>query len=358
MHDQDKPIISVTVTAYKRPQYIEEAIKSYLYQNFTDSEMLILDDCVEDTSVKLVVEKYSAKDPRIKLIKNDERLGYCKNFLKSLLVAQGKYIVTLGDDDLLIDPSALATYIKVFDEHPDVSYIYSNMVQINQDMVIDYVFDLFDQDIYCTELECSLKKIWLRSCFIAGIGLRNNIDFAQLYPSDNILFPQVELIGKILGNTSSYGISQRLVGARAHLSQLGNVALSGKNIKDNERHSVYELNMVFDRVMAYYSKTLSLNPVLDRSFVNDFFEVNHKAIFANEKISNGNAQILKTFIQAIKNNPSALFDFSFTVYFVTALLLPKRVLFLVKEFYRSQNIKRHSVTVLNFSKNLKEIKNV
>ena len=358
MYDQPTPKISVTVTAYKRPKYIEEAIKSFLIQDLKDSEMIIIDDCIEDTSVKEVVEKYSARDSRIRFIKNEERLGYCKNFLKSLVVAKGQYIVTLGDDDILLDSSALSAYIEVFEKYPDVSYIYANMVQINQDMEIDYVFDLFEDDIYCENLECLLTKLWLRSCFIAVIGLRNNVDFTKLYPSDDILFPQVELIGKILGNSSAYGISQRLIGARAHLGQLGNVALSGKNIRGSERHSVYELNMIFDRVLAYYSEVLSLHVNPERGFVNSFFETNHKAIFANEKISNGNLQILNTYTQAIKNNPLAIFDPKFTGYFLVAFILPRSLLFKVKEFYKQQNVKHNKDIVIKLNENLKEIKNV
>ncbi len=358
MNTSNNPIISVAVTAYKRPKYTEDAIKSFLNQDFNDAEMLILDDCVEDSSVKEIVERYAARDSRVRLIKNEQRLGYCKNFLKSLTEAKGKFIVTLGDDDILLDKNALATYVHVFQEHPDVSYIYSNMVQINENLEIDYIFELFDKDYYCKNLNESLTKTWLRSCFIAGIGLRNNVDFEKLYPKDDILFPQVELIGKILGNSSSYAISSRLIGARAHLAQLGNVALKGKNIKGTERHSVYELNMVFDRVQDYFKQNLDIKDQIDRSFINSFFETNHKAIFANEKISNGNVQILKTFMQAIKNNPMALVNINFTGYFLAAFLLPKKLLFKIKEKYKKNSLQQYGDLLVTYNKMIQEIKNV
>lgn len=358
MQTPNKPIISVAVTAYKRPKYTEDAIKSFLNQDFNNSEMLILDDCVEDTSVKDVVELYSARDQRIRLIKNEQSLGYCKNFLKSLLEAKGDFIVTLGDDDILLDNHALSTYVETFQKHPDVSYIYSNMVQINDRLEIDYIFELFDKDHYCKDLKESLITTWLRSCFIAGIGLRNNVDFEKLYPKDNILFPQVELIGKILGNSSSYAFAERLVGARAHLAQLGNVALTGKNIKGTEKHSVYELNMVFDRVLDYYKQDLGIEVQIDRNFINNFFETNHRAIFANEKISNGNLRILKTFVQAIKNNPAAMFDVSFIGYFLAAFLLPKKLLFKIKEKYKRHSLIRYGDLLSTYTKMIQEIKNV
>ena len=49
------PKVSVLVPIYKtNPDYLKEAIQSILNQTFADFELLILDDCPEDTREEVV----------------------------------------------------------------------------------------------------------------------------------------------------------------------------------------------------------------------------------------------------------------------------------------------------------------
>ncbi len=135
--------ISVAITAYKRPKMIEDLIKSFRIQNVKEAELLIIDDCVDDKSVMEIVSKYQIIDSRIRFIKNEVNLGYCKNYLKSLTEARGKYIITMGDDDIFLSKRVLEKYIDIFEKNKDVNYIYSNMIQFNQYYKIGYVSNIF-----------------------------------------------------------------------------------------------------------------------------------------------------------------------------------------------------------------------
>jgi len=322
--------ISVVVPAYCRPDFLNILINSFTKQTYKNSELVVVDDSPIDKNVKSEVEKYN--NINIKYLRNEKNLGFCKNLLKSINSASGEYILIMGDDDVLASEKTLEEYVKIFEKYPDVGLIYSNQIQFNNNYLTDYIYKHFDNDIYCSSTEESLQKIWLLTCFISGIGLRNNQKFESLYPKENILFPQVELIGKILGTQNSYGISKYLIGSRAHNEQLGFKAVNKKNIKDNEKHSAFELNKIYQIVLEFYKSKLNKEISLSKNFVNIFFENKHMTIFPSEKINTNNWEIIKVFKQAFLNNNKVVFNFPFMFYFLISLALPSNILYKIKEW--------------------------
>jgi glycosyltransferase involved in cell wall biosynthesis len=336
-----KPIkISVAVTTYKRPKMIDDLIKSYLAQSYKNSELVIVDDCVEDKETQSVVQRYQAIDTRIRFIKNNNNLGFCKNFLKSLVQCKGEYIVTLGDDDILLDMDALGRYVDVFEKYSHVSFVYSGILQFNQDYRMDFAYRNFEKDILFKSLEDTLRFIWLKSCYIPGIGLRNDVNFEALYPDRDWLFPQVELIGKMLAKTQAYGISDFLIGGRAHNDQLGFEAVKGRRIKKTERHSSLELPEIFDTLKTYYRQQgIFLN--LKSDFINRFFEESHASILPTEKINTGNANLIRVFLMATRVNKGLLFNPRYLFYMSVSFILPSRILLAFKNWYKERLVKKY-----------------
>lgn len=326
--------ISVVVTTYKRPQMVRDLILSYIWQSYANSELVIVDDCVEDTETQELVGEFLKKDTRIRFIKNHANFGYSKNFLKSLMEARGKYIVTLGDDDIFLHRDVLKKYVGIFETYPEVGFIYSNILQFNQDYEMDYVYTHFEKSMFFDSLPDALQNIWLKSCYIPGIGLRNNVDFASLYPKQDWLFPQVELIGKILATTRAFGIGEFLIGGRAHDDQLGFEAVKGKRIKKNERHASVELLEIFETLKDYYRQQgIPVN--LENGFVKHFFAQSHATILPTEKINTGNMNLLRVFFSAVRKNKNILFDAKYLFYMTISLILPKRILLFLKNRYKN-----------------------
>ncbi len=332
--------ISVVVTTYKRPVMVRDLVLSYLGQTGVRSELVILDDCVEDHETSEMIAPYLRDHPDIRFIKHTTNLGYSKNFLQSLKEARGKYIVTLGDDDILLGPHVLRKYVEVFEMYPKVGFIYSNILQFNEHYEMDWAYQHFPYDIHFASLADRLKHIWLKSCYIPGIGLRNTVDFSALYPKEDWLFPQVELIGKILGTAEAYGIGEYLIGGRAHNDQLGFEAVKGKRIKKNERHASLELLEIYKRVTTYYASQGGAE-VPDESFIQDFFVESHASILPTEKINTGNRNLIRVFAQAVKKNPNMLVSPKYLFFMGLSLVLPRRALLSLKTAYKRFLVHRH-----------------
>jgi teichuronic acid biosynthesis glycosyltransferase TuaG len=89
--------VSIITPAYKAAAFVGEAIRSVQAQDFSDWEMLIVDDGSPDDTAA-VVAGYAVADPRVKLIRQANS-GPALARQAALDVACGRYIAFLDSDD-------------------------------------------------------------------------------------------------------------------------------------------------------------------------------------------------------------------------------------------------------------------
>lgn len=94
--DNKTGLISIIMAAFNAEQTIKDAIKSVVDQTYKNWELIIIDDCSKDETVKIV---QSFNDPRIHLIKNSKNLGASFSRKKGLENAKGEWIAILDSDD-------------------------------------------------------------------------------------------------------------------------------------------------------------------------------------------------------------------------------------------------------------------
>jgi len=103
-------LVSIITPLYNTSDFISQTIESVLNQTYQNWEMLIIDDVSTDNSCE-VVEKYSAAEPRIKLIRSKINQGPAETRNTGIEAAQGRYIAFLDSDDLWL-PEKLEKQIK------------------------------------------------------------------------------------------------------------------------------------------------------------------------------------------------------------------------------------------------------
>ena len=70
------PKVTVLLPVYNSEKYIKESIDSIIAQNFTDWDMLILNEYGSSEKCTEIVKEYEKKDARIRVIQNTKRLGH------------------------------------------------------------------------------------------------------------------------------------------------------------------------------------------------------------------------------------------------------------------------------------------
>lgn len=92
-------LVSIITPMYNAEKYIAQTIESVQAQTYENWEMLIVDDVSCDGSAG-IVQKYMAKDARIKYLKHGKNEGAAQARNTALKAAKGRYVAFLDSDDL------------------------------------------------------------------------------------------------------------------------------------------------------------------------------------------------------------------------------------------------------------------
>ncbi len=121
-----RPKISIVTPVYNPQQYdLTECIKSVLNQVYDNWELCLVDGGSDKPYVRKTIDRYVAKDNRIKSAILSRNLGIAGNSNEALMLATGEYVALLDHDDMLA-PFALYEVVRRFNEDPSVDFFYSD----------------------------------------------------------------------------------------------------------------------------------------------------------------------------------------------------------------------------------------
>jgi len=145
-----KPQASVIIPTYNRGWIIKEAIDSILAQDYTDFELIVVDDGSTDHTSDVLV---SYGDDIKVLFQKNKGVSAARN--RGIAEASGKFIAFLDSDDLWL-PQKLTVQMEFFNQTPDA-------------------------------MICQTEEVWIRN------GLRVNPKKRHKKPSGMIFKPSLEL---------------------------------------------------------------------------------------------------------------------------------------------------------------------
>lgn len=104
---------SIIIPTYNSESFIEECLDSLLGQTYRHFEIICVDDCSSDDSLKIMKE-FAEKDNRLKVLEHKVNTGVGIARNTGLLEARGDYVLFVDSDDSLRD-SALSELAKIID---------------------------------------------------------------------------------------------------------------------------------------------------------------------------------------------------------------------------------------------------
>ena len=93
------PTVSIIVPVYNAAETLRRCVDSVLKQDYTDFELLLVDDGSRDGS-GAICDAYAARDPRVRVI-HKENAGVSAARNDALDQAQGTFLQFLDSDDWL-----------------------------------------------------------------------------------------------------------------------------------------------------------------------------------------------------------------------------------------------------------------
>ena len=111
--------ISVIIPVYNAEKYISRCLDSIIHQTFKDIEIICVNDNSEDNSAA-ILEEYSQKDNRVKVVNNTQNLGAASARNKGLDIANGDFIYFIDADDYIDEKYLECMYDKIEQSKCDI----------------------------------------------------------------------------------------------------------------------------------------------------------------------------------------------------------------------------------------------
>ncbi|MBD2766428.1 glycosyltransferase [Hymenobacter sp. BT664] len=143
--------VSIIIPNFNHAQYLSQRIESVLGQTWQDFEVILMDDCSQDTS-RSIIDAYAAKDSRIRVIYNEANSGSTfKQWNKGIRLAQGDYVWIAESDDVA-DPRFLEALLSKLEVYPDAGLAYCDSWSIDSQGKLHgtgrYLLEELDSDLF------------------------------------------------------------------------------------------------------------------------------------------------------------------------------------------------------------------
>ena len=151
------PTVSIVLPTYNGSRYIRESIGSVLEQTYIDWELIIVDDCSTDDTLK-IVRSYESRDSRIRVIHNvvNKKLPGALNV--GFENAKGKYLTWTSDDNAYL-PKALTVMVERLEA--------SNVPMVCADICVMDENGIVKKDMVRTYVDEELcRRNTVRACFL------------------------------------------------------------------------------------------------------------------------------------------------------------------------------------------------
>jgi len=169
--------LSVIMTTYNENlNFLKACIDSILKQTYKNFEFIIVTE-PDETNIDYL-ENVERLDKRVKILKNNTKLGVSSSRNRAIVESSGRYIAMIDGDDYC-DLMRLEKQLEFLDSNPEVSLVGSNMYLIDEDN------NIMGERKY-PELNKNIKQNFLLTMAIANptvIVRRKDIEDIGLFDS-------------------------------------------------------------------------------------------------------------------------------------------------------------------------------
>jgi glycosyltransferase involved in cell wall biosynthesis len=137
--------ISIVLPTYNGASgYLDQSIQSCLKQDYSDWELIIVDDASTDNTRELV-SRYVDEEPRIRCIGHSVNRKLPAALNTGFENATGQYHTWTSDDNYY-KPNALGELVTYLEQHRDIDVVYTDYTLVDQDGAVVEVKRICDVD--------------------------------------------------------------------------------------------------------------------------------------------------------------------------------------------------------------------
>jgi len=244
-----KPAASVILPVYNAERYIDTAIRSVLKQEFSDFELLLLNDGSNDGSAARL-EHFAAKDSRCKIHSWSNR-GLIATLNTGVALAKAPLLIRMDADDIC-RPERFSKQIAYMAEYPDCVALGTRIMLIDAQ---GWPISVFPAKETHNEIDAAHlvaqggsmiahPTVIIRKAALQQVG-GYRADF--VHAEDIDLFLRLAEVGRL------HNLSDVLLDYRQHVDSIG------------YRHAKQQWQSAHQAVLAAYARRKLLNPPIPTS---------------------------------------------------------------------------------------------
>ena len=207
------PLVAVIIPVRNCERFVGHAIDSILSQTLTDLELLVVDDASTDRTSE-IIQSYA--DPRLRLLRNHERMGVSASRNRALAEARAPYVAFLDADDIAYS-QRLEKQITFLEGNPNVALVASHLDYIDSKGKLLYSERPDERPSASAEVRMELLK---RACILPSTATGRRSELVQVggfpkmdYAEDHDLWCRLAVNHKLAI------LPERLVAYRYHPDQ-------------------------------------------------------------------------------------------------------------------------------------------
>lgn len=122
---KEKSLISIIIPTYNRANMLKNAINSILKQDYTEYEIIVVDDCSKDNTQEILKQFSNSK---IYYYRNKINSGAGITRKNGYYNSNGQYIIFMDDDDYYLDTHFFSKCMNEFKKNKNVSFVSENSI--------------------------------------------------------------------------------------------------------------------------------------------------------------------------------------------------------------------------------------
>ena len=196
------PLVSIGCAVYNGEATLERALSRVVAQDYANLEILVSDDCSTDSS-RAIYEEFARKDPRIKILRNDENVGVTRNFNRLVRESTGKYFMWADQDDIR-ETTFVSKAVAALEADPEAVICHSQTgVFMGDPDDVKYIITLYGVDGVRNRVLRYLKFLnYYSDTVLYGLIRAEALKKTELYRQDlgsaNALLFDLLLMGKFI----------------------------------------------------------------------------------------------------------------------------------------------------------------
>ena len=316
--------ISVLTPTYNSLKYIKETLDSLFNQDYTDFELIICNDSQNDIDdlPKFLASNYSQFKDKIIYEQNKTNLGYSANIKNCFEKSTGEIVYLLAQDDIIIKPNHFSEIIKIYNENKNIGFI-SRPYFWFDDVISNRLRRTPISNKRVIHKHDSKKYIEI---LIHSLGQLSGLSFRR-YPNINYYFTRYIFTAHV------YPFLQNFLISDCYFLEYDSIAVRASSSQTTFVSSIYNPSPTLTWI-EMSNEIFKSNTYL-RNIFNDNFSKNYLGLI---QIKNYGyfKDLLADIKFLIKFRPKNLTSARFWIYVLTVLLVPKKLLIFMVNFYKAK----------------------